>query len=231
MPVLATGAGAGASAAELRGRLRDRLVIERGTVWQEMVGRERRTAAARVVGGERGAVAWRAASAVRSPETSGGALWISAAAEMPSPPRRCAGGSGHGGQAARKLLLGPGPRRRPAAAGAASAAASRSGAACFGSATALAIAAATAAFFALLASPALPARARAAQLPRASGSCVGAVDDRGDPAVRDVDARARFGYWPARHGEPAPGPGDGPQAAALSERGGAAGVLGDDERR
>ena len=52
--VLAAGGSTAAATADLRAKLRDALVIERGTVWQDMVARERRTAAARVTrGGER----------------------------------------------------------------------------------------------------------------------------------------------------------------------------------
>jgi len=165
--VLATGGELGASAAELRGRLRDRLVIERGTVWQEMVTRERRTAAARVVGGggERstsggiglggissmgigggggGAGNYRRASLDFGRSETGGAGAGGLAG----------GGSGHGGQAARKLLLGP--AAASAAGTGASASTSRAGLTCFGSTTALAIAAAVSVFFALLASPLFP---------------------------------------------------------------------------
>ena len=152
--VLATGGETLAAAAELRGRLRDRLVIERGTVWQEMVGRERRTAAARVVGGER---AGGIAGGIGSGALRGGraSLDFGSGRDPLAAAAAAAGGSGHGGQAARKLLLGPGAAAAAGAAGAA-AAASRSSAACFGSATALALVAATAAFFALLASPLFP---------------------------------------------------------------------------
>jgi phosphate transporter len=52
--VAAAGGSPEAAAASLRGRLRDRLVMERGTIWQDMAGAERRTlrgAAARVEAG------------------------------------------------------------------------------------------------------------------------------------------------------------------------------------
>ena len=158
--VLATGGELGAAAAELRGRLRDRLVIERGTVWQEMVSRERRTAAARVVGGGGGG-GERGVGGVGIGGPGGGLrrssldLGRGGGGEAANAALHAGGGSGHGGQAARKLLLGP------AAASAASGAApsSRSAAAsaaCFGSTTALAVAAASALFFALLASPLFP---------------------------------------------------------------------------
>ena len=160
--VLATGGELGASAAELRGRLRDRLVIERGTVWQEMVSRERRTAAARVVGGggggERGGGIGGPGGLRRGSLEFGRGVNIGdAGAAAAAAAAAAAGGSGHGGQAARKLLLGPAAASAAGtSAAAAAAAASRSAASCFGSTTALAIAFAAALFFALLASPLFP---------------------------------------------------------------------------
>lgn len=143
--VLATGGELGAAAAELRGRLRDRLVIERGTVWQDMVSRERRTAAARIIGG-RGGERGGGGGIGGSGNLRRGSL------EEPNAAAAAGGGSGHGGQAARKLLLGP----AVASAVGTGAAASSSAAACFGSTTAVAIAAAVSIFFALLASPLFP---------------------------------------------------------------------------
>lgn len=161
--VLATGGELGAAAAELRGRLRDRLVIERGTVWQEMVSRERRTAAARVVGGERagagidgGLGVGGGAGGLRRSSLDFGGRGAGGEGALTSGLHGGAGGSGHGGQAARKLLLGPAAASAAGSGASAAAAASRSATACFGSTTALAVAAASALFFALLASPLFP---------------------------------------------------------------------------
>lgn len=156
--VLATGGELGASAAELRGRLRDRLVIERGTVWQEMVSKERRTAnARRVVGGGVGVGVGTSAVGVGA-RRAGSLDFADAGAAAAGAAGGGAGGSGHGRSAARKLLLGGSSSSAAAAAGAGSGAAGASSPSTvlFGSTTALAIAAAASVFFAILASPLFP---------------------------------------------------------------------------
>ena len=62
--LVAAGGSRAAASAELRAKLRDTVALERGTVWQDMVARERRTATARVTrGAERAPPVGRAARA------------------------------------------------------------------------------------------------------------------------------------------------------------------------
>ena len=75
--VAAAGGSPEAAAASLRGRLRDRLVMERGTIWQDMAGAERRTV--------RGAAARVEAAALPEGAGGGGLLISCGGSALPRP--------------------------------------------------------------------------------------------------------------------------------------------------